>query len=124
MRTPVLPLLILLAVAHVAQAEAPEGGGLEKTVVEDWVHVPKALFLWAEPFEHGGLNHALNIILGTAQALAGTILVSHGQRQVDFSNSGMRTGFDGSQGAPRVKPSGPCLATLCGSPAWSGQPVE
>ena len=89
MRTPILSLLILLLVAQVAQAaqaedvgrERPEGGTIER-----WVDPPRQLFLWAEPFEDNGLNYALNLFFGIAEALVGTILITHGKRQIDFMN--------------------------------------
>jgi hypothetical protein len=93
MRTLILPLLILLVVAHVAQAEDAGAGVLERGDIERWIDAPRQLFLWADPFEDSGLNYALNLFLGTAEALAGTILVSHGQRQVDFMNSGDEKGL-------------------------------
>ena len=87
MRTLVLCLLSLLLAAHLAQAGDVASEHLEGRTIDRWVNAPRQLLLWADPFEDNGRNYVLNFLLGIAEALAGTVLISHGQRQVDFTNA-------------------------------------
>jgi hypothetical protein len=85
MRTLVVCLLVLVLAAHAAQAE-DVGNHLERDTIERWGDAPRQLLLWADAFEDIGLNYALNFFFGIAEILAGTILISHGRRQLDFTN--------------------------------------
>ncbi len=93
MRTSFLSLSLLVLVAHAVGAESngadlPAGDSIGR-----WLDPLGQLFLWAQPFEDDALNYTLNLFLGAAEALVGTILISHGQRQIDFVGSSDEEGL-------------------------------
>jgi hypothetical protein len=81
-----LCLIVLLFASHASQAADVESILLEGGAVGRGIGVLKQLFLWADPFPGDGGNHALNLFLGPLEALAGTVLISSGLRQIDYRN--------------------------------------
>ena len=48
--------------------------------------VPVQILVWTDAFEASVINHSANCLFGVAEALIGTILISHGKRQIDFDS--------------------------------------
>ena len=78
-------LLVLLFASHASQAADVESILLEGGAVDRGIGALIQVFLWADPFSADGRNHALNLFLGIPEALAGTVLISSGLRQLDYT---------------------------------------
>ena len=81
-----LCLIVLLFASHASQAADVESILLQGGAVDRGIGALMQLFLWADPFADDGRNHALNLFVGILEALAGTLLISSGWHQLDYTN--------------------------------------
>jgi hypothetical protein len=82
----VLCLLVLVFASHASHAAAVESILQEGGAVDRGLGALMQVFLWADPFTVAGRNHALNLFVGSLEALAGTVLISSGWRQINYTN--------------------------------------
>lgn len=90
-------LLALVAAADTARAADIGGELLEGGALDRGIDAIRQLWMWSDPFASDPLNNALNLALGVAEALAGSILVSSGLRQLDFADPA------GEEGVRRIR---------------------